>query len=154
MRALNRVELIGNLGSDPEVRYTAAGDAVATVSIATSESWTDKQSGDIREQTEWHRCVFWRRLGEIAGQYLTKGSRIYVSGSLKTRKWQDQSGQDRYTTEVQVRDMIMLDGNPKGQSQKPGPQTDRAGRMAPDHEASYRAQEPAEAGDFDDDIPF
>ena len=167
MRALNRVELIGRLGADPEIRYTQSGDAVANVNVATNEQWTDKQTGEKREETEWHRCVLWRRLAEIAGEYLTKGARVYIAGSLKTRKWQDQSGQDRYTTEVQVRDMIMLDSQQTAQTQGQGhqqqgqqqrrPQGGNGQRhpsmQNPQHSASYDAQAPA-GGGFDDDIPF
>ena len=161
MRALNRVELIGRLGADPEVRYTPNGDAVANLNIATNEEWTDKQTGERKEQTEWHRCVLWRRLAEIANEYLRKGARVYVSGQLKTRKWQDHSGADRYTTEVQVRDMIMLDGQPQGQGQsqgyqdQPPPQRGNGQQRPPmesQHAASYEAQAPG--GGFDDDIPF
>jgi single-strand DNA-binding protein len=146
MRSLNQVQLIGRLGADPEIRYTQSGDAVATLSIATSESWKDKATGEPKEQTEWHRCVLWRRLGEIASQYLTKGSRVYISGSIKTRKWQDKSGTDRYTTEVQVRDLLMPDGQQgqQGQrdSQRPPQQTARGN--------DYQAP----GGAFDEDIPF
>lgn len=110
MRSLNRVELIGRLGADPDLRYTQSGEAVATISLATNEQWTDRTTGEPREETEWHRCVLWRRLAEIAQQYLRKGSRIYAAGQIKTRKWQDQSGADRYTTEIRVRDLMMLDG--------------------------------------------
>lgn len=108
MKSMNRVQLIGNLGADPEVRRTQNGDAVATLSIATTERWTDKQTGKENESTEWHRCVLWRQLAEISEKHLRKGARVFVEGKLKTRKWQDQQGQDRYTTEIQVRDMIMF----------------------------------------------
>lgn len=122
VRGVNKVILLGHLGGDPEVRYTQGGDAVATISIATSETWTDKQTGEKREATEWHRVVFFRKLAEIVGQYLTKGSKVYVEGSLKTRKWQDQQGQDRYTTEIRADEMQMLDskdntGNASGNFQ-------------------------------------
>ena len=108
-RGINKVILIGNLGSDPEVRYMPNGNAVTNVSIATSETWTDKQSGDPRELTEWHRVVFFRGLAEIVGEFLTKGSKVYVEGSLKTRKWQGKDGQDRYSTEIIANEMQMLD---------------------------------------------
>ena len=100
MAGVNKVIIVGNLGNDPEVRYAANGSAIANISIATSESWTDKNTGDKQEKTEWHRVVMFNRLGEIAGEYLRKGSKVYVEGKLQTRKWQDQSGQDRYTTSV------------------------------------------------------
>ncbi|MBK1633774.1 hypothetical protein CKO31_24150 [Thiohalocapsa halophila] len=158
MRALNRVELIGRLGADPEIRYTQSGDAVCTLSIATNEAWTDKSTGELKEQTEWHRCVMWRRLAEIAGQYLAKGSRVFVAGSLKTRKWQDQTGAERYTTEVQVRDLMMLDGQqgqgqPQSRGQHRGNGQDRPPQQhqgAPD----YQAPPSGARGYYDDDIPF
>ena len=107
---VNKVILIGNLGADPEVRYTPDGVPVANFSLATSESWNDRTSGEKQERTEWHRLVLWRKLAEIAGQYLKKGSKIYVEGKLQTRSWDDQSGQKRYTTEVVANSMEMLDG--------------------------------------------
>ena len=112
-RGVNKVILIGNLGGDPEVRYTPSGAAVANVNLATNESWTDR-SGERQERTEWHRLVFWSKLAEIAGQYLRKGSKVFVEGRLQTRSWDDQSGQKRYTTEVVVNDMQMLDGRGEG----------------------------------------
>lgn len=105
---INKVILVGNLGQDPEVKFTAGGAAVTTLSIATSESWKDKESGNEQEKTEWHRVVLWRRLAEIAGEYLKKGSKVYIEGQLQTRKW-EQEGQTRYTTEVIARDMQFLD---------------------------------------------
>jgi single-strand DNA-binding protein len=99
-RGVNKVILIGNLGTDPEVRYMPNGQAVANLSIATSESWKDKDTGEQKEMTEWHRVVMYRRLAEIAGEYLRKGSKVYIEGKIRTRKWSDQSGQDRYTTEI------------------------------------------------------
>ncbi|MCW8927704.1 MAG: single-stranded DNA-binding protein, partial [Gammaproteobacteria bacterium] len=109
-RGVNKVILVGNLGQDPEVRYTASGAAVANISVATSEQWTDKQSGQKQERTEWHRVVLFGRLGEIAGEYLKKGSQVYLEGKLQTRKWQDQNGQDRYSTEIVANEMQMLGG--------------------------------------------
>ena len=108
-RGVNKVILVGNLGNDPETRYTQAGAAITNISVATSETWKDKQTGQPQERTEWHRVVFFNRLAEIAGEYLRKGSKVYVEGSLRTRKWQDQSGQDRYSTEVVASEMQMLD---------------------------------------------
>ena len=110
-RGVNKVILIGNLGQDPEVRYMPNGNAVANITVATSESWKDQQ-GQQQERTEWHRCVLYRRLAEIAGEYLKKGSKVYLEGRLQTREWQDQQGQKRYTTEIVVNEMQMLDGRP------------------------------------------
>lgn len=110
MASVNKVILIGNLGADPELRYTANGNAICNVRIATTESWKDKHSGEKRETTEWHRVVFYRRLAEIASQYLRKGSQVYLEGRIKTRKWLDQEGQERYTTEIEATEMQMLGG--------------------------------------------
>ncbi|MBT4976873.1 MAG: single-stranded DNA-binding protein [Gemmatimonadetes bacterium] len=128
-RGVNKVILIGNLGADPEVRYTPDGAPVANFNLATSESWNDRTSGEKQERTEWHRLVVWRKLAEIAGQYLKKGSKIYIEGKLQTRSWEDQSGQKRYTTEVVVNELQMLDsrgeggggGGGGGISRDPGP---------------------------------
>ena len=117
-RGVNKVILIGNLGGDPEVRYTPNGAAVVNVNLATNESWTDRNTNERQERTEWHRLVLWSKLAEIAGQYLRKGSKVYVEGRLQTRSWDDQSGQKRYTTEVVVNDMQMLDG--RGEAGGPG----------------------------------
>ncbi|NIB43768.1 single-stranded DNA-binding protein [Pseudomaricurvus alkylphenolicus] len=113
-RGVNKVILVGNVGQDPEMKYMPSGNAVTNISVATSESWKDKQTGQQQERTEWHRVVFFNRLGEIAGEYLRKGSKIYVEGSLRTRKWQDQSGQDRYTTEIVASELQMLDSRNDG----------------------------------------
>jgi single-strand DNA-binding protein len=113
-KGINRVTLIGNLGQDPEVKYTQEGKAIANISIATTDSWTDKQSGQKQEKTEWHRVVFFNRLAEIVGEYLRKGSQVYVEGALRTRKWQDQQGQDRHTTEIVASEMQMLGGKSEG----------------------------------------
>ena len=107
-RGVNKVILIGNLGADPDVKYMPSGDAVANVSVATTESWRDKDSGEQQERTEWHRVVFFRRRAEVVGEYLTKGSQVYVEGRLQTRKWQDRDGNDRYTTEIRADQMQML----------------------------------------------
>lgn len=162
-RGVNKVILVGNLGADPEVRYMPNGGAVTNVGIATSETWKDKQTGEPREQTEWHRVVFYRRLAEIAGEYLRKGSKVYVEGSLRTRKWQGQDGQDRYTTEIIANDMQMLDSRGGGTTSMG--ENPAAGFGAPASQASgpNSSQTPtggAPAGaagiddDFDDDIPF
>lgn len=146
-RGINKVILIGNLGRDPEVRYTPSGLAVANVTLATSEGWKDKTSGEMQERTEWHRVVFYQRLAEIAGEYLKKGSKIYVEGRLKTTKWQDKNtGQDRYTTEIVAENMQMLDSKGGGSNSDYTPANKTA--AAP-------AQEQAPALEtFDDDIPF
>ena len=145
-RGVNKVILVGNLGQDPETRYMPSGGAVTNVSIATSESWKDKQSGEQKERTEWHRVVFFNRLGEIAGEYLKKGSKVYVEGKLVTRKWQGQDGQDRYTTEIHANHMQMLDSRGDGQ-QASGHQP---------QQRSFEAQAPQPPSDagFEDDIPF
>lgn len=109
-RGINKVILIGNIGQDPEVKYMPSGGAVTNVSVATSETWKDKNTGQPQERTEWHRVVFFNRLGEIAGEYLKKGSKVYIEGALRTRKWQAQDGTDRYTTEIVASEMQMLDG--------------------------------------------
>jgi len=114
-RGVNKVILIGNLGNDPETKYMPSGNAVTNITVATSETWKDKNTGQDQERTEWHRVVFFNRLAEIAGEYLRKGSKVYIEGSLRTRKWQDQSGQDRYTTEIVAAEMQMLDGNNSNQ---------------------------------------
>ncbi len=146
-RGINKVILIGNLGQDPEVRYMPNGNAVANVSLATSESWKDKNTGETQERTEWHRVVFFRRLAEIAGEYLKKGSKIYVEGRLQTRKWQDNNGQDRYTTEIVADQMQMLDSRGGSAAFDGG---------SPSQQQSDSAPGPAPVPDegFDDDIPF
>ena len=145
-RGINKVILIGNLGKDPEVRYMPNGNAVANVTLATSESWKDKNTGETQERTEWHRVVFFRRLAEVVGEYVKKGSKIYVEGRLQTRKWQDQSGQDRYTTEIVADQMQMLDARGSGGGDYAPQQRDSAS-------ASQPAAQPADDS-FDDDIPF
>lgn len=151
-RGINKVILIGNLGSDPEVRYMPSGDAMATLNIATSESWKDKQSGETQERTEWHRVVFFKRLAEIAGEYLRKGSKVYIEGSLRTRKWQDKNGQERYTTEIVANEMQMLDSR-SGGSANFEPREPRQQRPQEAPAAKSPSQEPT-SNDFDDDIPF
>jgi single-strand DNA-binding protein len=152
-RGVNKVILIGNLGADPETRSMPSGMTVANIRIATSESWKDKQSGEQKERTEWHHVALFGRLGEIAGEYLRKGSQVYIEGSLRTRKWQDKEGRDRYTTEVIANDMQMLGG-------RGGAGGGSAGGGTGSFEARERAPvgEPAGAGasaeEFDDDIPF
>lgn len=180
-RGVNKVILVGNLGNDPEVRYMPNGNAVANVSLATSESWKDQQ-GNMQERTEWHKVTMYRRLAEVVGEYLKKGSQIYIEGKLQTRKWQDQQGQDRYTTEIIADQMQMLGGRGEGQGSNQGggyqqrPQNQPQGQQgnqggyqqAPNPNANQRPQnnqQGAQQGnkpppmaepdfDFDDDIPF
>jgi single-strand DNA-binding protein len=147
-RGVNKVILVGNLGKDPEVRYMPNGNAVANLTLATTESWKDKQTGDQQEKTEWHRIVMFRRLAEIAGEYLKKGSQVYIEGKLQTRKWQDNSGNDRYTTEIVADEMQMLGGRGGGSA---GFADNAAPAMASSASASAAESGP---GDFDDDIPF
>lgn len=166
-RGINKVILVGNLGNDPEVRTTQTGSTVTNVSIATSESWKDKNTGQMQERTEWHKVVFFNRLGEIAGEYLRKGSKIYVEGSLRTRKWQDQNGQDRWTTEIVGNEMQMLDsrggqgggdyGNQGGgYGNQQGGYANQGGGYG-GGQASYEPAPAPAGGSFDpidDDIPF
>lgn len=177
MASLNRVTLIGNLGRDPETRYMPSGDAITNITIATSETWKDKATGEKKENLEWHRIVFFGKLAEIAGQFLKKGSLVYVEGSLRTRKWQDKDGEDRFTTEIKAEAMQMLGTKPGGgssesnashggdeaqtnssaepvQASDPTPRT--SGRKASSH--SKATSEPTNSGsgfnDIDDDIPY
>ncbi len=174
-RGINKVILVGNLGNDPEVRYMPSGGAVANITIATSDSWRDKATGEQREKTEWHRVAIFGKLAEVAGEYLRKGSQVYIEGQLQTRKWQDQSGQERYTTEVVVQGfngvMQMLGGRAQGgapqqqqqqggwgQPQQPAynapqqPQQQKPAQQQPQQQSQPQYNEPPM--DFDDDIPF
>ena len=157
---LNKVMVIGNLGRDPEVRYTHSGSAVANVAVATSESWRDRQTGEQQERTEWHRLVFFGRLAEVVGEYLRKGSKIYVEGRLQTRKWQDQNNQDRYTTEIVVNEMQMLDGrgNNNGANAGGGNSASGNGQQGGSGDSAAQGASPEsnadEPADYDDDIPF
>ena len=137
-RGINKVILIGNCGQDPETKFSASGAAITNISVATSESWKDKQTGENQERTEWHRVVFFNRLAEIVGEYLRKGSKVYIEGSLRTRKWQDQNGQDRYATEIVGNEMQILDSRSSGEAQPP----------------SSAQPQPQAMESFDDDIPF
>lgn len=151
-KGINKAILIGNLGADPEIRYMPTGGAIATVSLATSDSWKDKQTNEVQERTEWHRVVFFNRLAEIVGEYLRKGAKIYVEGRIQTRKWQDKSGQDRYTTEIVASDMQMLDGRGSATaSQDPGYAASQQHASAPMAESMPMMQAP---GEFNDDVPF
>lgn len=171
-RGINKVILVGNLGGDPEVRYMANGGAVANITVATSDSWRDKATGEQREKTEWHRVVLFGKLAEVAGEYLRKGSQVYIEGQLQTRKWQDQSGQDRYSTEIVVQGfngvMQMLGGRQGGgaqqnmsqpaqqqgwgQPQQPAQQPVQSAPQQPAQQSTPQYNEPPM--DFDDDIPF
>lgn len=160
---VNKVILMGNLGQDPEVRYTPNGVAVTNISVATSESWQDKNTGEKKELTEWHRVVLYRRLAEVAGEYLKKGAKVYIEGRLRTRKWQDQNGQDRYSTEIMADEMQMIGGNgQQGQPVGQGNQNQQnsaptSGRQTPPQSRLQNHQPPASNEppmDFDDDIPF
>jgi single-strand DNA-binding protein len=154
-RGINKVILIGNLGSDPEVKYMPSGDAVATLSLATSESWKDKNTGEQVEKTEWHRVVMFKRLAEIAGEYLKKGSKVYIEGRLQTRKWQGQDGQDRYTTEIVANDMQMLDSRGGGAGNfNQAPASAAAGSTSNPNKVQPQAAPAGGFDDFDDDIPF
>ena len=154
-RGINKVILIGNLGADPETRSMPSGMTVANIRVATSESWKDKQSGEQKERTEWHHVAMFGRLGEIAGEYLRKGSQVYIEGSLRTRKWQDKEGRDRYTTEIIADEMQMLGGRAGG-----GGGSGSGGTGNYESRERAPAGEPAAAGagasaeEFDDDIPF
>ncbi|PID46234.1 MAG: single-stranded DNA-binding protein [Proteobacteria bacterium] len=154
-RGINKVILVGNLGNDPEVKYMPSGGAVTNISLATTDSWKDKNSGERVDRTEWHRVVFFNRLAEIAGEYLKKGSQVYVEGTLRTRKWQDQNGQDRYTTEIIGSEMQMLGSRSGGSSdfdQSPARQNQQPSNMPPQSQAAQPPQNNFD--DFDDDIPF
>jgi single-strand DNA-binding protein len=148
-KGINKVIIIGNLGADPEVRYMPNGNAVANMTIATSENWKDKQTGELQERTEWHRVVLYNRLAEISGEYLRKGSKVYLEGSLRTRKWQDKTGQERYTTEIHANEIQMLDGKGTGAG---GTGQENFQPAKPKPQSAAAPQQDIE--DFDDDIPF
>jgi single-strand DNA-binding protein len=169
-RGVNKVIIVGNCGQDPETRFMPSGGAVTNLSIATSESWKDKNTGDQQERTEWHRVTFYNRLAEIAGEYVKKGSKLYVEGSLRTRKWQAQDGQDRYTTEIIASEMQMLDTRGGGQggydaqqqgggyqnsaSQQNSSASQQGNQQSVPQQSSPQQQAPQGMDSFDDDIPF
>ncbi len=175
-RSLNRAQIIGNLGTEPELRTLANGMSVGRLSVATSESWNDKNTGEAREETEWHRVTLWGKLAEIASQYLHKGDKVFIEGKIRTRKWQDQSGQDRYSTEIHADNLLMLGGRPQGegygqaqtgmnqgypsqrygvnQPTQPERQAPPAARPNYQPPAPQHFQAPPPGLDFDDDIPF
>lgn len=167
-RGINKVMIMGNLGADPEVRYMPSGGAVANLRVATTESWKDRQTGEKQERTEWHRIVLYNRLGEIAGQYLKKGSRVYVEGSIRTNKWQDQNGNDRYTTEIIANNMQMIDskgssgggasfeddGSEQSSGSYSGASSGGSNPQSQNKGSSSKAPATTADEDFDDDIPF
>jgi len=158
MASVNKVILVGNLGADPETRYMPNGDAVANIRLATTESWKDKATGEKKDLTEWHRVVFYRKLAEIVGQYLKKGSAVYVEGRIRTRKWQDKEGQERYTTEIEANEMQMLGGRQSTGSSSGG-EAEYGGSMpSASTPSGARGVAPAKKApsfeDMDDDIPF
>ena len=151
MASVNKVIIVGNLGADPETRYLPSGEAVTNIRVATSDRWKDKTSGEMKEATEWHRISFFGRLAEVAGEYLKKGSQVYVEGQLRTRKWQDKEGQDRYSTDIRADVMQML-GRKEGSGEAREP---AAPRSEPSAEAKPAAKKPAgKFDDMEDDIPF
>jgi single-strand DNA-binding protein len=155
MASVNKVILVGNLGADPETKYLPSGDAVTNIRVATTDRWKDKTSGEMKEATEWHRIAFFGRLAEIAGEYLKKGSQVYVEGRIRTRKWQDKEGQDRYSTEIVADTMQMLgsragSGEPRGE-----PRGEPVGQKASEPKGAAPAKKPAgKFDDMEDDIPF
>ena len=163
-RGVNKVIIVGNCGQDPETRFMPSGGAVTNLSLATSESWKDKNTGDQQERTEWHRVVFFNRLAEIAGEYVKKGSKLYIEGSLRTRKWQGQDGQDRYTTEIVASEMQMLDSRggqqsgdydqSQGSYQPSAPQAQQQSAPQQQQSAPQQSAPQQQGGAFDDDIPF
>ncbi len=150
-RGINKVIIVGNVGGDPETRYMPSGSAVTNLTVATNESWKDKQTGEKKERTEWHRVAMFNRLAEIAAEYLRKGSQVYIEGKLRTRKWQDKDGQDRYTTEIIADEMQMLGG--RGGSGDFGGGSQGGGGRAPSQGGGNAPPQPG-PDDFDDDIPF
>jgi len=153
VKGINKVILVGNLGSDPETRHMTSGSVMCTFNVATSETWKDKQTGQPQERTEWHRIVIFNRLAEIAGEYLKKGSKVYLEGALRTRKWQDQQGQDRYTTEIVVSELQMLDNKGGGDTRQHQQPTQQERSTANDYKQA-KNQPMQAAVDFEDDIPF
>ena len=153
-RGVNKVILIGNLGADPETRAMPSGTTVANLRVATSESWRDKQTGEQQERTEWHRVALFGRLAEIAGEYLRKGSQVYIEGSLRTRKWQDKEGKDRYSTEIVGNDLQMLGGRAGAGGAGAAPVSAGAGSASPPAYAEESTGSGSRSEEFDDDIPF
>ena len=153
-RGINKVILVGNLGADPETRYMPSGSAVTNLSVATSESWKDKQTGEQNERTEWHKVVMFDRLAEIAAEYLRKGSQVYIEGKLQTRKWQNRDGNDRWTTEIRASEMQMLGGRGGGGGGSFGGGQQGGGQQGGGQKGGGSAPPQPGPDDFDDDIPF
>ena len=153
-RGVNKVILVGNLGQDPEVRYMPNGNAVTNITVATSETWKDKNTGADQEKTEWHRCVAFRKPAEIIGEYMRKGSKIYIEGKLQTRKWQDQQGNDRYTTEIVIDQFQFLDSRGGGTAPMGGGGPSAGASQQKSNDNGFSNQPPPPSGDFEDDIPF
>ena len=147
---VNKAIILGNVGNDPELKYTASGNAIANISIATSESWKDKQTGQKQEKTEWHKVSAFGRLAEIIGEYVKKGSKVYIEGKIQTRKWQDKNGEDRYTTEIVANELQLLDSRSDTPAQAPQQQRPQA----PQAPRTHSAPPPPDMDAFDDDIPF
>ena len=159
MASVNKVILVGNLGADPESKYLPSGDAVANIRLATTDRWKDKASGEMKEATEWHRVAFFGRLAEIAGEYLKKGSQVYIEGRIRTRKWQDKEGQDRYSTEIVADQMQMLgsragSGEPRGEPRGEPMAARSSESKAPAAAGAGAAKKPGKFDDMEDDIPF
>jgi single-strand DNA-binding protein len=154
MASVNKVILVGNLGADPESKYLPSGDAVANIRLATTDRWKDKASGEMKEATEWHRIAFFGRLAEIAGEYLKKGSQVYIEGRIRTRKWQDKEGQDRYSTEIVADAMQMLGSRSGGGEPRPEPTGQRSAEPKATAPAGPAAKKPGKFDDMEDDIPF
>ena len=149
-RGVNKAIIVGNLGRDPEVRYSANGNAIANVTVATTDSWKDRQSGEQQERTEWHRVVFFNRLAEVVAEYLKKGSQVFIEGRIQTRKWQDKDGNERWTTEIVANEMQMLGSRGSGGGTQGGPLDDPSATQAPSGSGSSGFSD----SEFDDDIPF
>jgi single-strand DNA-binding protein len=153
MASVNKVILVGNLGADPETKYLPSGDAVTNIRLATTDRWKDKASGEMKEATEWHRIAFFGRLAEVAGEYLKKGSQVYVEGRIRTRKWQDKDGQDRYSTEI-VADAMQMLGSRAGSGEPREPRGESAGARPPEGKAAPAKKPAGKFDDMEDDIPF
>ncbi len=153
-RGINKVILIGNLGADPEVRYATNGNSITHLRVATSEAWKDKQTGAMQERTEWHRITLFNRLGEIASQYLRKGAKIYIEGSLRTSKWQDTNGQDRYSTDIIANSLQMLDGKSSGNFAPNDVPSTRSASMSSEHSGAEAMPELINSDFVDDEVPF
>jgi len=153
MASINKVIVVGNLGKDPETRYAPSGDAITNITVATTDTWKDKATGEKKEATEWHRVAFFGKLAEIAGQYLKKGSQVYIEGKLRTRKWQDKDGLDRYTTEI-IADVMQMLGSRQGSGEAPTREREATSAPTADTGAAKKPAPASSFNDMDDDIPF